>query len=145
MTEYQTFKVNALPAVPVPHSFYYVSDVDPALFNVFVIGATSTEVRHLPLAVTPTVNITVAVSTTLASADANVMLNTVSGPIVVHLPPVVSGAQINFYYDDGTEEVILERNTGDPANIFVGQDNITLDQKWDTVQVKAINNKWWIL
>lgn len=146
MTEYKTFKVNALPAVPEPHSFYYVQDgTDPTLFNMYVIGATSAEVRHLPISSTVIANITVAVTSQLASVNADVMLNTVSGPITVSLPPVASGVQINFYYDDGNSEVVLEQHSADPNGIFVAQNAIVLDQKWDTVQVKAINNKWWIL
>ena len=145
-TEYKTFKVNALPGTPEPHSFYYVQDAsDSTLFNMFVIGATSTEVRHLPLAAVLSTTITVAVSTLLASVTSDVLLNTVSGPITVTLPPVSSGVQINFYYDDGVNEVVLERHPSDPSGIFISQDQIVLDQKWDTVQVKALNNKWWIL
>ena len=140
--EYKVYKTSALPVTPTPHSFYYVSS-GPGLLALYAIGATSGDVRELSYEAE--VTITVVGNATISSNDQDIMVNSTLGDMTLTLPPVGNNILLRFYMDEGNNKVTIQRNPADVADIVVGSDFVIMDRKWDSIQLKAKNGKWFIL
>ena len=141
--EYNIYKTNALPVTPTPHSFYYVSDPSSDTMAIFAIGATSADVRELVYEAE--VTITVVADAIISSNNQDIMVNSTLGDMTLTLPPVSSNILLRFYMDEGNNKVTLLRNPSDSDDIVVGSNFVRMDRKWDAIQLKAKNNKWFIL
>jgi len=82
---------------------------------------------------------------TLDPLNSYILVDSTSGNYTITLPEVASNVALSFFMDKGNKKVTIERNPNDNSDIFVGTDNITMNRKWDSIQIKAIAGKWFIL
>jgi hypothetical protein len=145
-TEFRAFKTTALPSNPIPNSFYYISHPSsPTICTIYAIGSTPTEVRTIAAGAVAETTITTVGTDTLATQNMNVLVDSTLGDYTLTLPPVISGVELKLFMSAGSNIVTVEKAVADPSGVIIGSDSFTMDRQWDSITLKSLGGKWFVL
>lgn len=148
-TPLQFYKGSALPPVEERNSstMYLIRNGDTLEINMFE-GDMETPVTTTfdlttlpPPQPEPTI---VTEDTVLSESDHRLLIDALSMPYNITLPPVSSGARIWLYFRDGTHEVTIRKHPDDPSNIILGADSIGISQGYTSGILTAVDDRWYI-